>query len=201
MTKKHVGIIAEDESDVEVLKELGRKISGRNFSASHHIGKGCGQIKAKTSGWCASLKHKGCKSLILVHDRDDKDALKLRAELESVLEATKIDRRYIAIPSEELEAWLLSDCVAIKDALNLETEPKSIANPESINSPKERLGDLVRMHSKGRAKVYVNTEHNRLIAQKISVTEIDKKCPSFGDFKGFVESEIGSKPVTNKSKK
>lgn len=189
----HVGIIAEDPSDVEVLKELGRKISGRNFSVSQHFGKGCGSLKSKTPGWCQAFSKKGCKAVVLVHDRDNKNANQLRQDLEGILATSVMKRCYVTIPSEELEAWLLSDTSAIKRALNLEKEPKEIHHPETILSPKEHLGGLVTSHSKGKSKYYVNTEHNGLIVKEIAISAIEQKCPSFAPFKTFIETEIGVK--------
>lgn len=201
MTAVHVGIIAEDQSDIEVLKQLGRKISGRNFSVAEHYGKGCGSIKTKTLGWCKAFKEKGCKAVVLVHDRDDKDANQLRQDLEAILSTSVMQKCYVTIPSEELEAWLLSDMPAIKKALNLEKKPKEIHHPETIPSPKEHLGDLVTSHSKNKSKFYVNTEHNGLIAKEIAVAAIEKKCPSFLYFKTFIESEIGKNPIKLLKKK
>jgi len=203
MTAVHVGVIAEDSSDVEVLKELGRKVSGRNFSISQHFGKGCGPLKSKTLGWCQALSKKGCKAVVLVHDRDNKDANKLRQELEGILATSVMKRCYVTIPSEELEAWLLSDTHAIEMALNLESKLKEIHHPETVLSPKEHLGDLITSHSKNKTKCYVNTEHNRLIAKEIDISKIEKKCPSFATFKTFIETEIGIKTakIINNRKK
>lgn len=190
MSKIHVGIIAEDQSDVAVLKELGKKISGRNFSVSQHFGKGCGPLKTKTPGWCKALAVKGCQAVVLVHDLDKKDAGCLRKDLETILGACVIKKGYVTIPSEELEAWLLADTSAIKRALNLESEPKPIHHPETIASPKEHLGGLINSHSKKKLKRYVNTEHNLLIAKELNILEIDSKCPSFKFFRDFIEDAI-----------
>ncbi len=179
MTAAHVGIIAEDQSDIEVLKQLGIKISGRNFSVSQHYGKGCGSIKTKTLGWCKAFEKKGCKAVVLVHDKDDKDANQLRQDLEAILAASAMKKCYVTIPTEELEAWLLSDMPAIKKALNLEKEPKEIHHPETISSPKEHLGGLVTSHSKNKSKFYVNTEHNGLIAKEIAISTIEKNALHF----------------------
>lgn len=193
MSKIHIGVIAEDVSDIDVLKELARKVSGRNFSVSQHFGKGCGSLKSKTPGWCKALKAKGCSAVVLVHDRDKKNATKLREELEAIMKNTVINKGYVTIPSEELEAWLLSDPSAIQRALKLEKEPKIKDPPETIPSPKEHLADLVTLNSKNRVKIYSNTEHNPLIAKEISIDSIDVKCPSFRYFREFVELEIGKR--------
>ncbi len=200
MKKIHIGIIAEDKSDVEVLTLLGRKISGRNFSVSPHFGKGCGSLKSKTPGWCRALLAKGCTVVVVVHDRDKKDAQQLRKELEEILATCVIKKSYVTIPSEELEAWLLSDTSAIKKAFKLEKEPKSIQEPETIVSPKEYLGKLITAHSKGQHKYYVNTEHNENIAKEIQISHIDSKCPSFKFFRDFVETEIGKPKIMPASK-
>jgi hypothetical protein len=81
-----IGIIAEDPSDVEVLKLLARKITGKSVSTAHFTGKGCGPLKKKTPGWCKDLAHKGCTKILLVHDLDRNDAKALRTTLEAILE-------------------------------------------------------------------------------------------------------------------
>lgn len=58
MSKK-IGIIAEDISDVEVIKILGKKISGKAINSAYFVGKGCGPLKKKTPGWCKSLCTRG----------------------------------------------------------------------------------------------------------------------------------------------
>lgn len=146
---RSIGFIAEDVSDVEVLKILITKISKKTFTSAHFVGKGCGPIKKKIPGWSKAFTHKGVNHLLVVHDLDRNNEKSLRASLEDLVNATSFQTKAVVIPKEELEAWLLSDENAIFSALKLETTPKKISHPETINSPKEHLQELVQKNSKG----------------------------------------------------
>ena len=192
MTAKHIGIIAEDESDVRVLKVLVRKFTTKKFSTSQFTGKGCGPLKRKTPGWCEAFTKKGCQAVVLVHDLDTKNADKLRQQLEALLVGVGMLHKFVVIPVEELEAWLLADFAAVKCAMNLVKLPKAIPHPETIDSPKEHLASIVKSHSKDQKKMYVNTVHNELIANHIDVKKISKTCPSFAYLSQFVAAAIGT---------
>ncbi len=183
-----IGIIAEDMSDVEVIKILAKKISGNNVSADQHVGKGCGPLKKKAPGWCKSLLTKGCTRIIMVHDRDRNNAEQLREQLEEVLASAPQATKVVVVPEEELEAWLLSDTEAIKKAMNLQKSIKTVHHPEAIDSPKEYIRDQI--YNKSSKKVqYVNSVHNKLIAEEIDIQLVIKKCPSFGPFHIFFEKK------------
>ena len=179
-----VGLIAEDLSDVEVLKLLVKKLTTKSISFAHFVGKGCGPLKRKTPGWCKNLKLKGCTKIVLVHDLDRNHALDLRAKLESILNSSTDVKSIVVIPVEELEAWLLSDSSAISSALSISKPIKTIHHPETISSPKEFIRDTV-WNSSNHKKQYVNSVHNKLIANIIDVKLIDRKCPSFKGFAKF----------------
>jgi Domain of unknown function (DUF4276) len=183
MTTK-IGIIAEDFSDVEVIKILAKKLSSKTFSYAHFVGKGCGPLQRKTPAWCKAFHAKGCSQVILVHDRDRNDLQTLKARLEQLFLSAPQRRKFVAIPNEELEAWLLSDVSAIKTSLNLRKTLKVIHHPESIPSPKEHIGKIVSASS-AKATRYVNTVHNKGIAENIDVSKIVSKCPSFREFREF----------------
>ncbi len=186
---KTIGFIAEDLSDIEVIKILIKKISSKNYSSAHFVGKGCGPIKKKIPGWTKVFQFKGVDSLLVVHDLDKNNEGELRESLESLVNNTPFHTKAVVIPKEELEAWLLCDEDAIHKALNLEKRPKAILHPEKIVSPKEHLRDLTESHSKGRQKQYVNTIHNKLIAKEISSPKLNK-CPSFTHLKVFINSTL-----------
>lgn len=191
MSVKLIGIIAEDDSDVEVLKILTKKLTKRRFSTSQFTGKGCGPLKRKTPGWCKALAHKGCQSVVLVHDLDRNKSVELRKQLELILSSVDMEHKFVVIPAEELEAWLLCDPDALKKAMNLTKLPKKIHHPEAIVAPKERMETIVKSHSKGQSKQYVNTVHNRLIAGETDVAKILAGCPSFSHFQAFITAAIG----------
>jgi len=172
------GIIAEDFSDVEVVKKFAKKLLGRNISTRYFVGKGCGQIKKKLRGWCNALEIKGCSQVILVHDLDRRNAETLRAQLQSELNLAPQKKKVLVVPIEELEAWLLSDHLAIKAALKLRRAIKEEHHPERVPSPKEHLGRLILKASDGKV-TYVNTVHNTLITDHVDISLVKKKCPSF----------------------
>lgn len=191
MSGYHIGIIAEDESDVAVLKHFASKLTSRRFSVSKFTGKGCGPLKRKTPGWCKAFLEKGCSAIVLVHDRDRNKEDALRRDLEKIVADLKLQKMmFVVIPCEELEAWLLSDTKALKSAMNLASIPKQILHPETIDSPKEHLSKLVHAHSKLNSKRYVNSVHNLLIAKALKVTAISQRCPSFRHFESFVSSAM-----------
>lgn len=183
MTHK-IGIIAEDMSDIEVIKILAKKVSGKAISSCHFVGKGCGPLKRKTPGWCKSLMTKGCAQIIMIHDRDRNNAQQLRDQLEAILGQAPQPTKVVIIPEEELEAWLLSDTAAIAAALKLRNKIKQVNHPETVGSPKEFIRDTVYKTSDKKVQ-YVNNVHNKLIAQLANTDLIKKKCPSFRPFVNF----------------
>ncbi len=55
----HIGVIAEDNSDVEVVRELIKKIvPDKKFSINSFVGHGCGKIQGKCFQWAGALKTK-----------------------------------------------------------------------------------------------------------------------------------------------
>jgi hypothetical protein len=179
-----IGIIAEDMSDVEVIKVLAKKISGKAVSADQHVGKGCGPLKKKAMGWCKSLLTKGCTIILMVHDRDRNDAAALRRQLESVLAGAPQAIKIVIIPEEELEAWLLSDTDAINKAMKLKKGLKVVHHPETVPSPKEYIRDQTYLRSNKKVQ-YVNSVHNKIIASEIDISLIELRCPSFAPFQDF----------------
>lgn len=190
---QRIGIIAEDMSDIEVIKILAKKISGKNISADQHVGKGCGPLRRKAVGWCRSLLTKGCTKIILIHDRDRNNATELRKLLEAVLDDAPQSTKVVVVPEEELEAWLLSDAAAINKAMNLQRGIKTVNHPETISSPKEYIRDQVYKQSNKKVQ-YVNSVHNKLIASELDIGLIKAKCPSFKPFHVFFEKQPVLRP-------
>lgn len=187
VTKNPIGIIAEDNSDIETISMLISKISKTRRKIKPFVGKGCGKLKRKCNTWANVLKDRGCSTLLVVHDSDSNDPESLFQSLKSSLDPCPIANHLICIPVQELEAWLLSDSDAIMKAFNLKKRPKSIAHPESIDSPKEHLEGIVEKASNGE-KMYIHTKHNVKIAEHISIASILKSCSSFGCFHEFASA-------------
>ena len=185
-----IGVIAEDQSDVDVLRALIRKTALKDFQVRQFLGKGHGKLISKCRPWAQVLKEKGCTLLLLVHDLDEKDIAVLRKSLQDALTPSPISKFVIVIPVKELESWLLADHQAIKVALNLKRHLPSVANPEGVMRPKERLRDLIYQYSDKKIE-YVNTVHNLRIATSISIETLRERCESFAGLFDFVGRCLG----------
>lgn len=186
---KFIGVIAEDDSDVESVRIFISNITGTNYGIKKFVGKGCGKLKKKCSAWATQLKQKGCFVLIFLHDLDSGNLQALRQKIEESLEPCPIATYLICIPVQELEAWFLSDPAGIKKAMNLKRIPKIKAQPENINSPKEYLEEVIYKASDGE-RIYVNTKHNSKLSEHVAIGEMRKRCPSFVPFHDFVKKNI-----------
>jgi len=187
MASKRIGIIAEDKSDVAVIKILVERLRGAPISVNDFVGNGCGKIVKQSAVWSKELARIGCKYLLVVHDLDRNDHVELVTKLRQAILGCSI-QNLIVIPVEELEAWLLSDEAAISKFFSLKTRLKRIANPETVSSPKEKLARLVYQSTAGK-KRYVNSIHNQGIAQQVSLSKL-RVCSSFLPLEKFVREQI-----------
>lgn len=145
-----IGIIAEDDTDVDVARVLiGKVARGKSFSVKKFSANGCGKLIGKCYQWSVQLHARGCELLVVLHDLDEKQENQLRQFLERALSGSPISRRIIVIPIKEIEAWLLSDHQAIEQAMNLKQRIERVANPQSVANPKEYLRELIRLKSGG----------------------------------------------------
>lgn len=181
---KKIGIIAEDQSDVDVVIEILAKYIARNkFTTSKFVGHGCGKLKSKCTRWVENLYASGCNLVIIVHDLDRNILDDLRREISGKVPSKYSATSLVVIPVEELEAWLLSDANAIKAVFNIRKKPSIQKDVEAISSPKEYLEDIVR----GLGKVYANTLHNKKIATETNLSNLEA-LSSFSPFKDFMKS-------------
>ncbi len=182
-----IGIIAEDESDFCSIRILIRRIAKNdNINMKKFLGKGCGKIKRKCNAWAHQLIKRGCSFLIIVHDLDNNNINTLRQLLVDALSPNPFKKHLICIPIQEFEAWLLSDPDAIRTAMKLNKNPNIKGLPENIESPKEYLGKVIDITSKGE-KIYNNTKHNEKIAANLNINKA-KKCTSFIPLFQFVNT-------------
>jgi len=188
-----LGIIAEDDSDVRVIKTLVERISGaRSIRTKSFNGKGCSKLRRKCGDWAKLLHLRGCRTLIVVHDLDRNKHSDLLKLLNNILSSCPIPNRTVCIPIEELEAWLLSDAEALKTVFNLPRLPRLPGSPENVQGPKEELRRIIDRSSRS-TKLYLNTKHNERISQAISIDMIGQKCPSFHSFRDFVVKHYSSR--------
>jgi len=183
-----IGIIAEDLSDVAVIRHVTAKVvPGKSFSTKHFVGNGCGKLRRKCGAWAHDLCRRGCTHIVVVHDLDTANLHELRGLLEQAVANVRADSTIVLIPVREIEAWLLTDARAIKAVFNLRKEPKLPGNPESLQDPKSALEELVWRTS---AKRYVNSIHNPLLAAAAKLQSLEK-CRSFAPYPKFLRAQVG----------
>jgi hypothetical protein len=185
----YIGVIAEDSSDVDVVDELIKKMHVRKkYSIKKFLGHGSGKIRGKCIQWAGNLRTRGCSILIVVHDLDEYVLSDLESHFRTELVNCPIPKHIVVIPIREIEAWLLSDNLAIKKALNLKENIAPIANPQLEIDPKRKLRDLIYIKS-GKTKRYVNTSDNRKIASELDLEKV-RICPSFLPLESFVQKNL-----------
>ncbi len=163
-----MGIIAEDDSDVAVIREVTLSLlRPKRVGFSKFVGHGCGKLRRKCGPWAQALVRKGCPWIMVVHDLDVHDEQRLRTQLTEAIAPARAQVTVVLIPKREIEAWLLYDGQAIAAAFNENLPPKVPGDPESLADPKNYLRDLI--WTKYRRE-YVNTIHNGLIAKYIDLS-------------------------------
>lgn len=185
---KCIGIIAEDDSDFESSKILIKKIIKKNISFKKIVTNGCGSLQRKLFSHAVTLKNRGCDLLIVFHDLDKNRLVELKYNLEKKLNGNPFNSYFVCIPVEEIEAWFLSDPESIKKTFRLNKLPKIKGTPEGVSSPKEKLGEYVRIYSNNQA-LYLNTKHNSKLADNSLIDNIKQKCKSFKELVDFLQTQ------------
>lgn len=184
---KLIGVIAEDDTDIEVIKLIiGKYIPRNDFKIKKFVGNGCGKLRNKCSVWAQNLFAVGCDHVFVFHDLDRHTENDLRKLLERKVPIKEFPNSLIVIPVEEIEAWLLADSIAIKQVFSIKEDIKPIKDCEKINAPKEELGRIVWRLVKKR---YVNSIHNAKLADKVSLDSL-RKCKSYIPFDNYVLSNL-----------
>lgn len=178
-----VGIIAEDDSDVAVLRVITTKLlRPKTVGFKSIISHGCGKLRRKCDSWAVNLVNRGCPYIVLVHDLDDYGEQYLRETLTKAIAPAKAKVWVVLIPKREIEAWLLYDADAIAAAFEESSRLKLPGNPEALPDPKKKLGDLVWTKYRKR---YLNTVHNARIAEHLDVSFLAAKSKSFSPHPEF----------------
>ena len=132
-----IGIIAEDQTDIDVLYKLTCKVIKENsFSFKRFIGRGCGKLRRKCSAWAQNLLLQGCQHLVVLHDLDCCNEDELRAELTHAIRDLAYKTKIVLIPVKEIEAWLLVDSTSLREVFGMRRSPKLPNNPELLGDPK-----------------------------------------------------------------
>jgi len=189
VTGVKIGVIAEEHDDIDVLYELTCKLTSENrFGFSRFVGHGCGKLRRKCNAWSQNLIQRGCSHLVVIHDLDSNDEDNLRRQLEDSVSGITFTGHLILIPVYEIEAWLLSDPLALKQTFGMDKTPKVTAHPETIRNPKEHLRDIVWKYCR---KHYINTIHNKKIARAIRIERLSV-CPSFSPYPEFLDHNVNN---------
>lgn len=179
-----IGVIAEDQSDIDSLYEFARKIGADNsFKFRKFISHGCGKLRRKCRAWAENLRTRGCTFLVVVHDLDERDEKALRKELEALVSGVGFAKHVVVIPVRELEAWLLCDQDAIRTVFRLSAAVNLPHHPETLSDPKKELGVMIKAAG---GTTYINTVHNRKLAAAASLERIVGRCPSFEPYMTFM---------------
>jgi Domain of unknown function (DUF4276) len=183
-----MGIIAEDDSDVAVVREFTLAlVRPRRLGFRRFVGDGCGKLRRKCRAWAENLVQQGCPWIAVVHDLDINDEKTLRIELTGAIAHSGAQASVVLIPKREIEAWLLYDAAAIAAAFRERGHARLPGNPESISDPKRHLRDLV---WKKYRKEYLNTVHNVLIAKRINL-KLLRSSQSFAPHVAFATAVRG----------
>jgi hypothetical protein len=162
-----IGIIAEDDSDVAVLRELTLTLlKPHAIGFKRFVGNGCGKLRRKCAAWARNLVQQGCPWIVVVHDLDVNNEQQLLQQLTGAIAPARARVSVVLIPKREIEAWLLYDGRAIAAAFRENEGPRLPGNPEAIQDPKKHLRDLIRRKYR---KDYLNTIHNPQIAKHIHI--------------------------------
>jgi hypothetical protein len=182
-----VGIIAEYQSDVDVLIGIIRQIKP-DSAFDRCTCSGSGRLVSKCNAFSEVLFKKGCTHLVIVRDSDGEDSVTLKNQIKKALKKSAISNHIIVVAVHEIESWLLADIEAIHKSFSAGTAnlSKQITSPEEIPDPKRYLKKLVRKQYK---MPYMNTVHNKKIAEQIDVSKIRIKCPSFCELFDFINSQ------------
>lgn len=176
-----LAILAEDTSDVETLKAIIRTaLAAPNLSIAGKGYDGHSNMRKKGARDIDTWSKRGIPNFLICHDSDANDPTTVETTVKTEMVSKCGGANcIIAIPTQEIEAWLIADEAAIAKALpNLTIKPQ--ASPERIASPKEWLVKQSR-GSNGKP-IYSPATFNPRIATHVNVGTIKTKCPSFALF-------------------
>jgi hypothetical protein len=189
MSSHYFGLIAENETDCNTIREIIRRVLNHpRVRTEIRASNGCNKLRKKLVANLNDLSSKGCNVFIIVHDLDrdrQNGCLNDETKLRSILEAltSKVSNKHICIPIEEIEAWFWADPEIIKSIGR--STGKAHPNPHLIKSPKEELERLSKSNnSKPRYSNNMNTE----LAKKLNLELCSKRCPSFKNLIEFLRS-------------
>ncbi len=185
------GVLAEDVSDVEVLKILIRRMCNCSSLQIEQRGYGgCGDMLRKGARDLKLLQKLGCRRFIICYDSDGHDPESRKQQIMDRIVGPSplaVDTCLSLVPVQELEAWILADIESAIPKVFPSWKPVAVKNPEAISSPKERLVSSSRT---GNSKpIYIPSIHNRQVAKHLNLRYVAKRCRSFSPLSEFVAAQ------------
>lgn len=191
-------VLAEGDSDALMLRTIIERLSDD--------GKGGARVRVKEKGYCGSgeLYRIGARDLkalarldferfVVCFDADRECPKAKRDEIiQRVVKPAALQHPIcVLIPIQEIESWILADLDALGRLFpHWRGRPKPIANPESIQDPKEHLRGLTSLNG-GKPK-YDHANHNQKIAIHLDLAAIERKCASFRPLLDLVRKGEGN---------
>jgi hypothetical protein len=181
------GVLAEDDTDVAVIRVVVQRLVGRHVAVKGRAGSGCANLRRKAARWMAELADGGICDIILLHDLDRDpwtNALRSESELRRRLSEMPVPpsvERLICIPVEEIEAWFWSDTVVVKQVGRGKGE--GVPSPHLKSSPKDAL---IRLSLAANGKPRYSTNDNPRLAETLDLDVCASRCPSFRELRDFV---------------
>ncbi|WP_170940072.1 DUF4276 family protein [Vibrio cholerae] len=195
-------LISEDSSDATCLQVLIRRIEDEKYNGNVRnrtkvIKKGytgCAEMLRKGTAQLKSNIQMGAKFLIICIDQDSfSKAERINLVNDKVISNLNLNANIkiqIIVPTEELEAWILADPSCLTKVFSSWRNPPDYPRPESVSQPKEILIRASRDVNNRSRPLYSNATHNEKLFEKIDISLIRKKCPSFDEFYTFVYTNI-----------
>ena len=181
------GILGEDDSDIQTLRVLIRRLANDETLPIRGKGfDGCGKLLKDGWKFLKTLPELGCTRFIIAHDADQNDAGEIKRKLkDKIIKLSGLKSSICLLVSvQEIEAWLLADIEAVSNIFK-QWQPKPELNPESIVHAKEYLEKLSRLA--GDRPRYLHATHNPQLAKHIDLTKVSKRSPSFRPLEEFVK--------------
>jgi len=188
-------ILGEDNSDVEMLSTLVKRIAKQHNITIKKMGYGgCAELLLKGAKQIRAYSKIGCTRFIICYDSDRALPHVRHAEIvEKIIAKSDIKAEFCAlVPIQEIESWILADLNAVSKIIPSWKPTKKIHNPELQKDPKEYLEDLSKTSQ--RRPLYSHALHNPKIAAHLSLEEIARKCPSSLPLFELVQGEGGNHP-------
>lgn len=177
-----LGLVIEEAPDERVISSLVARIS-KQSGCSVDIdkeriwyGRSFGSINKRLPAIVSHLQDAGSEVIVVVADNDRNPLNKRLNSLRSKIEEISIPVA-VGIAVETIEAWLLTDELALKSTLE-GTQITRLPLPSKIKYPKEKFLRLF----KERAGRPVSLDDYSQIAVKADKRVLDRRCKSFKRF-------------------